>query len=280
MTQVTVQQIRSAKRRGKKLVMLTAYDYPMAKAIDEAGVDLVLVGDSLAMVVLGFETTAPVSVEEMLHHAKAARRGVSRALLIGDMPLAAFGSTPSTAVRNAKRFLVEAGCDAVKIEWKPSMDQTARAMVDAGMAVMGHVGLTPQTAAAEGGFGMRGKDAASAARIIAQAEALERAGCFAMVLECVPDEVARQITKRLKIPTIGIGSGPHCDGQVVVTYDLLGLFDRFTPKFVKQYAHLGDVIRQATSAFVGDVRAGRFPGKEQTRTMAPDEFKKLKQRLS
>ncbi|MBI2104769.1 MAG: 3-methyl-2-oxobutanoate hydroxymethyltransferase [Candidatus Omnitrophica bacterium] len=273
---ITIADLQARKRQGGKLAMLTAYDYPIAKLVDEAGVDMVLVGDSLGMVVLGYETTTPVTMDEMLHHAKAARRGVSRALLIGDMPFLSFRATRADAVRNAGRFVQEAGCDAVKVEWKPGIEDTARAIIDAGIPVMGHVGLTPQTAASEGGFGMRGKDAESAARIIAQAVALQEVGCFAMVLECIPDVVAQEITQRLSIPTIGIGSGPFCDGQVLVTYDLLGLFDRFTPAFAKRYADLSRVIREASASFVQEVRAGAFPGKEHTRSMAPDEYDKLK----
>ena len=279
MGKITVSEVMQRKSRGEKITMLTAYDYPIAKLVDESGVDLVLVGDSLGMVVLGYETTAPVTMEEMVHHAKAARRGVSRALLIGDMPFLSFRSSLEESVRNAGRFVQEAGCDAVKLEWKAGIEDVAKAIVDAGIPVIGHVGLTPQTASSEGGFGIRGKDAESAARIIAQAIALQEVGCFAMVLECIPDLVAQEITHRLRIPTIGIGSGPFCDGQVVVTYDLIGLFERFKPKFVRRYADLASAIRQATAAYVHDVQAGVFPAKEQTITMAPEEFAKLKREL-
>ncbi len=276
---VTITELQQRKAKGGKIAMLTAYDYPIAKLLDDSGVDIILVGDSLGMVVLGYETTTPVTMEEMLHHAKAARRGVSRALLVGDMPFLSFRSSLEDSVKNAGRFVQEAGCDAVKVEWKQGIEDVARAIVDAGIPVMGHVGLTPQTASAEGGFGMRGKDAESAARIVAQAIALEEVGCFAMVLECIPDLIAQEITRRLRIPTIGIGSGSYCDGQVLVTYDLLGLFERFTPKFVKRYADLGATIRQATTAYVSEVKVGLFPGKEQTFTMNPDEFAKLKESL-
>ena len=251
--------------------MLTAYDYPMAKLLDASGVDAILVGDSLAMVVLGYEATTPVTMEEMLHHAKAVRRGVARALLIGDLPSAALQGSTSDTVAQATRFIREAGCDGVKLEWKEGGDVLARAIVEAGIAVMGHVGLTPQTAAGEGGFGLRGKDAVSAARILSQAVSLEVAGCFAVVLECVPDIVAQTITQRVRIPTIGIGSGPWCDGQVVVTHDVLGLFDRFHPSFVKQYADVGRVIREAAGAYVDDVKRGLFPAAEHTKPMAESE---------
>ena len=279
MAKVTIAEILQRKSQGSKITMLTAYDYPVAKLLDEAGIDIVLVGDSLGMVVLGYETTTPVTMEEMIHHAKAVRRGVSRALLIGDMPFLSFRGTLPEAVRNAGRFVQEAGCDGVKLEWKPGIEDAATAIIDAGIPVMGHVGLTPQTAAAEGGFGMRGKDAESAARIIAQAIALQEVGCFAMVLECVPDLVAQEMTRRLIIPTIGIGSGPFCDGQVLVTYDLIGLFEKFTPKFVKRYVDAAGLIRQAASSYIVDVKSGQFPGKEQTVGMAPEQFAQLKREL-
>ena len=275
MPNVTIAETLARKRRGRKVTMLTAYDYPTAKLLDEAGIDILLVGDSLGMVVLGYDSTAPVTMEEMLHHAKAARRGVTRALLVADMPFLSFRASVTEAVRNAARFVQEAGCEAVKIEWKPGIEETAKAIVDAGIPVMGHVGLTPQTAAAEGGFGLRGKDAASASRILAQAVALQEVGCFAMVLECIPDVLAEEITARLAIPTIGIGAGPSCDGQVLVTHDLLGLYDRFTPSFVKRYADLGSVIRAAAAAYIQEVQAGAFPGAAQTRTMAPEELAKF-----
>jgi 3-methyl-2-oxobutanoate hydroxymethyltransferase len=276
---VTIADLSSRKARGEKLTMLTAYDAPMAKLVDEAGVDVVLVGDSLGMVVLGYETTAAVTMEEMLHHAKAARRGVSRALLIGDMPFLSLRGTREQAVANAARFIQEAGCDGVKVEWKIGIEDLSKAIVDAGIPVIGHVGLTPQTASAEGGFGMRGKDAEGAARIIAQSIALQEVGCCAMVLECVPDLVAQEITRRLSIPTIGIGSGPFCDGQVLVTYDLIGLFERFTPKFVKRYADAAGLIRQAATSYIQEVKVGVFPGAAQTFVMDPGEFAKLRAEL-
>jgi 3-methyl-2-oxobutanoate hydroxymethyltransferase len=279
MADVTVADLLAKKQRGERITMLTAYDYPIAKLVDSSGVDMVLVGDSLGMVVLGYETTAPVTMDEMIHHAKAARRGVTRAMLVGDMPFLSFRSTLEDAVRNAGRFVQEAGCDAVKLEWKQGIEDTAKAIVDAGIPVIGHVGLTPQTAPGEGGFGMRGTDAASAARILAQAVSLQEMGCFGMVLECVPDLLAQEITRRLRIPTIGIGSGPYCDGQVVVTYDLVGLFERFKPRFVKRYVDVSPLIREAAAAYVRDVRAGSYPGKEQTVAMAPEEFAKLKKEL-
>ena len=279
MDKVTIPELLQKKQQRQKITMLTAYDYPMGCLLDEAGVDIVLVGDSLGMVVLGYETTAPVTMEEMLHHARAVRRGVKRALLVGDMPLMSFHGSLAETVKNAGRFIQEAGCDAVKIEWKAGIEDVAKAIVDAGIPVMGHVGLTPQTAQTEGGLTVRGKDAESALRIITQAVALQEAGCVALVLECVPDVVAQEITRKLSIPTIGIGAGPSCDGQVLVTYDVIGLFERFKPKFAKRYAQMASVIRQAVSEFCRDVQQGRFPAPEQTFVMPEEELAKLRQEL-
>jgi len=228
---------------------------------------------------LGYETTSQVTMDEMLHHAKAVRRGVRRALLIGDMPFLSFRVSVDEAVRNAGRFIQEAGCDAVKVEWKQGIEDIVKALVDAGIAVMGHVGLTPQTAQGEGGFKVRGTDAVSALRIMAQATALQEVGCFAIVLECIPDVVAKEITQRLIIPTIGIGAGPSCDGQVLVTHDLLGLFDRFKPKFVKPYADVAGIIRQAAAAYLHEVKTGTFPDKAHAFSMSPDEFAKFQGEL-
>jgi len=280
MAKITIAELHTRKARGEKITVLTAYDYPLAKVLDEAGVDIILVGDSLGMVVLGYETTADVTMAEMLHHAKAVRRGVVRAFVVGDMPLEALRGSREEAVQHARRFRDEAGCDAVKVEWRVGIEETARDILAAGVPVMGHVGLTPQTAAHEGGYGIRAKDARSAARVVAQAQALQEVGCFAIVLECVPGVVAQEITRRLAIPTIGIGAGPSCDGQVVVTYDLIGLFERFKPRFVRRYGNVADVIRQATGAYVRDVKAGLFPGEEHTVAMAPDEYTRLKQALN
>ena len=266
----TIPQLVQMKERGERIAMLTAYDYPTGRLLDEAGVDIVLVGDSLGMVVLGYDSTTRVTMEEMLHHAKAVRRGVRRALVVGDMPFLSFHGSLGDTVRNAGRFIQEAGCDAVKVEWRVGIEDAVKAIRDAGIAVMGHVGLTPQTAQAEGGFKVRGRDAASAARILAQAVSLEEVGCFSVVLECIPEPLGGEITQRLRVPTIGIGAGRHCDGQVLVTHDLLGLYDRFRPKFAKAYVELGGQITQAARAYVADVRDGRFPTVEQIFTM-PDE---------
>ncbi len=269
---VTIADLAAMKQAGRKIAMLTAYDYPTGRLVDEAGVDVVLVGDSLGMVVLGYDSTTPVTMDEMLHHAKATRRGVQRALLVGDMPFMSFRVSVSDTVRNAARFVQEARCDAVKVEWKVGIEDVVKAIVDAGIPVMGHVGLTPQTAQAEGGFKVRGKDAESAERIVAQAVSLQEVGCFAVVLECIPSVLAAEITQRLRVPTIGIGAGASCDGQVLVLHDVLGLFEKFTPKFVKRYAQLAPTIRQAAAAYIDDVRAGRFPEAAHGFTMDPEQW--------
>lgn len=275
MSRISINQILEKKKSGEKIVMLTAYDYPMAALLDESGIDIILVGDSLANVVLGLEFTKEVGMTEMLHHAKAAGRAVKRAMLIGDMPYNSY-RTAALAVNNAQRFIKEAGCDAVKIEWFPGCEKIARALVKAKIPVMGHVGLTPQYAPELGGLKIQGKDAKAAADIIKQAQLLEKAGCFSIVLECIPREVAAIITKNLKIPTIGIGAGVNCDGQVLVTYDLLGLFTRFHPKFVKQYADLSLTIKSAVSQFFSDVKTGKFPDAEHSFAIHPEELAKLK----
>ncbi len=269
---VTIAHLRRMARTDQKITMLTAYDYPMARLVDRAGVEIVLIGDSLAMVVLGHETTTAVTMDQMIHHATAVRRGVRRALVIGDMPYGSFQRGARLAIRNARRFVREAGCDGVKIEWTQGIERTAAAMVKAGVPVMGHVGLTPQTAVA---FKVQGKDAASAEQIFRSAVALERAGCFAIVLECIPAPLAALITRRLHIPTIGIGAGPHCDGQVLVTYDLIGLFDRFTPTFVKRYADVSTAITTALQRFRRDVQAGAFPSAAQSFSMSDEELQQL-----
>ncbi|MBI4227276.1 MAG: 3-methyl-2-oxobutanoate hydroxymethyltransferase [Candidatus Omnitrophica bacterium] len=273
---VTIPDLRQKKARGERIVMLTAYDYPIARALDDAGVDVVLVGDSLGMVGLGYESTVPVTMDEMVHHAKAVRRGVRRALLVGDMPFMSFQVSPERAVMNAGRFLQEAGCEAVKLEGGLESLAAATAILAAGIPVIGHIGLTPQTAGRFGGFKVQGRSAAEAEALTRAAAALEAAGCFALVLECVPDTLARRITGRVKIPTIGIGAGAGCNGQVVVTQDLLGLYDRFQPKFVKRYAELGQAARAAVRAFARDVRGGAFPTAAQTFTVAAKGVRPLR----
>jgi len=239
--------------------MLTAYDYPSAKVADAAGADIILVGDSLGMVVLGYPDTLSVTVDDMIHHTRAVVRGVSHALVVGDMPYLSYHVNVEESVRNAGRF-IQAGAHAVKIEGgKASRIKVVEAICDAEIPVMGHVGLTPQSVNAMGGFKVQGKGVEEARRLIDEARALEQAGCFSLVLECVPAELAAFITERISIPTIGIGAGPSCDGQVLVFHDVLGLYDGHTPKFVRKYAHLADEMKTALSNFLTDVREGRFP---------------------
>lgn len=259
---ITIQDLQRMKKEGKKLTMLTAYDYNIASLIDRAGIELILVGDSLGMVALGYDSTVPVTMDEMLHHAKAVRRAVKYALLVGDMPFMSYQAGVYDAVKNAGRFLKEAGCEAVKLEWMPGIERIARAISDAGIAVMGHVGLTPQSAVKLGGFVVQGKTKESAKRVYDSSIALEKAGCFSCVLECIPMPLAKKITAKLSIPTVGIGAGPYCDGQVLVTDDMLGLFERFKPRFVKRYQDLSGYILKALSAYKKEVVCERFPAKE------------------
>jgi 3-methyl-2-oxobutanoate hydroxymethyltransferase len=258
---VTVPLVRDAKSRGERLVMVTAYDYPQAKLADQAGVDLILVGDSLAMVVLGHADTLAVTMDEMLHHVRAARRGCERALLVADMPYGSFHLGPEQAVANALRFVKEAGAAAVKIEG--ARVDVVRALVDAEIPVMGHVGLTPQSIHRFGGFKVQGRGAEARRALVEAAVALEEAGAFAIVLECIPTELAREASGRLAVPTIGIGAGPYCDGQVLVWHDLLGIEERIAPRFVRRYAELGRATRDAVAAFAADVRSGAFPAREE-----------------
>jgi 3-methyl-2-oxobutanoate hydroxymethyltransferase len=254
----TIQQIIAQKSRHEPITMLTAYDYPIASFLDEAGIDIILVGDSLANVVLGLESTTEVGMKEMLHHTKAVVRAAKNTMVVGDMPFDSYQLNPLAAVDNARQF-IEAGCQAVKLEWFKDCPNVASAIAQAGIAVMGHVGLTPQTAHKQGGMKVQGKDVVSAQAIIQNAKTLQEAGCFSVVLECVPQEVAEVITRELKIPTIGIGAGPHCDGQVLVVHDLLGLFSRFQPKFSKKYVDLGPLILQAVKQYKKEVISGQFP---------------------
>ena len=264
---VTVPEILSRKliRPGqpplteRKISSLTAYDYPTARLVDEAGVDIVLVGDSLAMAVLGYENTLPVTLDEMLHHTRAVRRGVRRALLVADMPYGTFQNGAAEAVRNAMRFVKEAGAEAVKIEGGERRMEVVARLVEAEIPVMGHIGLTPQSLHALGGFRVQGKTAEAAEALVRDAQALAAAGAFSIVLESVPRELGARITESVPVPTIGIGAGPDCDGQVLVLSDLLGLTDGHTPKFVRRYADLRHTIHQAILHYVDDVQKGAFP---------------------
>ncbi len=269
---VTTLTFRQKKERSEAITMLTAYDYPTAMAMDKAGVDSILVGDSLAMVVLGYENTLPVTMDEMLHHARAVARGAKSALLVGDMPFMSYQVSVEEAVRNAGRFLKDGGMDAVKLEGGRERVDAVRAIVGAGIPVMGHLGLTPQSVHQLGGFRAQGKTASAAKRLLEDAKILEEAGAFSLVLESVPARLAEFISKQISIPTIGIGAGAGCDGQVLVTHDLLGLFERFTPKFVKQYANFHAEMNKAFTEYIEDVKNKRFPAVEHTVEMTDEEW--------
>ncbi len=271
---VTVEDILAMKGK-RKITMLTAYDYPTAALVDKAGIDMILVGDSLANVVLGLKSTTEVGMVEMLHHAKAVTRAVSRAMVVGDMPYESYQVNPEDCVKNARRFIDEAKCDCVKLEWFDRCLEVTEKIVKAGIPVVGHIGLTPQTADKLGGFKVQGKDAEAAKKLMSQASALEKLGCLAIVLECVPDKIAQIITEKIKIPTIGIGAGKYTDGQVLVIHDALGLFDRYTPKFVKKYINLSPMILSALEDYKKDVVEGRFPAPEHSFSIKEEELKKL-----
>ncbi|MDD5595579.1 MAG: 3-methyl-2-oxobutanoate hydroxymethyltransferase [Candidatus Omnitrophica bacterium] len=272
---ITVQQIIALKNK-RKITMLTAYDYPMASLVDRAGIDMILVGDSLANVVLGLDSTTKVGMIQMLYHAQAVTRAVKHALVVGDMPYESYQVNPEESLKNARRFIQEAGCGAVKLEWFEKCLEVTESIAKAGIPVMGHIGLTPQTAERNGGFKVQGKDAEAAQRLIEQALALEKAGVFALVLECVPEKLAALITKKLRVPTIGIGAGVNCDGQVLVIHDLLGLFERYTPKFVKKYANLSPLILAAIEEYKNEVIQEKFPDQEHSFAIKEEELKKLK----
>ena len=270
----TIEQIIAQKSQKERITMLTAYDYPTAFFLDEAGIDIILVGDSLANVVLGLESTTEVGMKEMLHHTRAVVRAARHTFVVGDMPFDSYQLNPRAAVDNARQF-IEQGCQAVKLEWFDDCPRVASAIVKAGIAVMGHVGLTPQTAQNTGGMKVQGRDAASAKAIIDNAKLMQDSGCFSVVLECIPQEVAQVITDKLKIPTIGIGAGVHCDGQVLVIHDVLGLFSRHQPKFSKKYADLGPQILQAVKEYKQEVTSGRFPDDAHSFHLDQGEIKKL-----
>jgi 3-methyl-2-oxobutanoate hydroxymethyltransferase len=266
---ITILDLMAKKEKQQPITMLTAYDYSSALLVDRAGIDVILVGDSLGMVVMGLPTTVPVTMTEMLHHCRAVARGAGHAFLVGDMPFMSYQADTAEAIRNAGRFLQEAGMEAVKLEGGREIAPTIRAIVDAGIPVMGHIGLTPQSVTKLGGYKAQGTTARAAKRLLEDALVLAEAGCFALVLEAVPSPVATAISQKCPVPTIGIGAGSGCDGQVLVYHDLLGLFDAFTPRFVKQYANLTAVIEQAVTDFREDVLHGRFPTAEHTYAM-PD----------
>ena len=272
---VTTLSLARKKAQNQPITMLTAYDYATALAIDRAGIDSILVGDSLGMVVLGYENTLPVTMEDMIHHCQAVARGARYALLIGDMPFMSYQASVNEAVRNAGRFLKEGGMDAVKLEGGRDRLPAIEGIISAGIPVQGHLGLTPQSVHLLGGFRAQGKTAAAARKLIEDAHALQEAGCFSIVLETIPARLARLLSERLEIPTIGIGAGVGCDGQVLVTHDLLGLFDRFTPRFVKKYSDLHAEMGQAFVAYKADVESSTFPAEEHSIEMPEEEWEEF-----
>jgi len=273
---VTVLDVQQAKKEGRKLVMCTAYDYPFGLMADEAGMDMVLVGDSLGMVVMGLEGTVEVTMEHMIHHIKAVVRGCKGPLIVGDMPFMSYNTSIREAIQNAGRLMKEGGCEAIKLEGGVDFALTIQAIVKAGIPVQGHIGLTPQTASALGGFKMQGRDALAAKRIVEDAKALEDAGVFSMILEAVPAPLGQLVAEAVKVPVIGIGAGPDVDGQVLVTYDMIGLFEKFVPKFVKQYTQIRKTILEALKEYKEDVVAVTFPGPEHSFKMPDEALEQLK----
>ncbi|HKU47237.1 MAG TPA: 3-methyl-2-oxobutanoate hydroxymethyltransferase [Burkholderiales bacterium] len=272
MKKPTVLELRRSK--GARLAMLTAYDFPTARLVAEAGVDLILVGDSLGMVVLGYDSTVPVTMDDMVHHTRAARRGAPQAFLVADLPFLSYGTLDGALV-NSARLMKDAGADSVKLEGGKEVAPLVEGLVRAGVPVLGHVGLTPQTASALGGYKLQGKDEENARRILEGAQALEQAGCWGVVLELVPAPLAKLITGKISIPTIGIGAGADCDGQVLVFHDLIGMFSGFTPTFVKRYTEAGTAIRDAVAQYADEVRNGTFPSQNQAFPMKDEVLKKI-----
>lgn len=276
---VTVLDVKQAKEQNRKLTMLTAYDYPLGLMAAESGVDIVLVGDSLGMVVMGLEGTVAVTMEDMLHHIKAVVRGCKGPLIVGDMPFMSYNTSIREAIINAGRLIKEGGCEVVKLEGGVDFAPTIAAIVKAGIPVQGHIGLTPQTASALGGFKMQGKDAAAARQIIDDARALEDAGVFSMILEAVPAPLGKLVSEAVNVPVIGIGAGPDVDGQVLVFHDVVGLFDRFVPTFVKQYTNIRKIIIEALKEYNNDVLEGKFPGPEHSFKMTDEALEELKKEI-
>ena len=279
MPQITTQSLLQLKQEGEKFACITAYDATFAAQISHAGIETILVGDSLGMVVMGYENTLPVTMQDMLHHCRAVSRGVSRAHLVGDLPFMSYQASTADALRNAGSLLQKGGMDAVKLEGGRERVHVIKAIIAAGIPVMGHLGLTPQSVHQLSGWKVQGKSPDAARGIIEDALILEDAGCYALVLESIPVEVAELISKRLSIPVIGIGAGIKCDGQILVTHDLLGLFDRFTPSFVKKYANLFSEMERALGEYIEDVKARRFPAAEHANTMDPQAFRTLMQEI-
>lgn len=271
----TVSSFLKAKKNGEKVSMLTAYDYSTAKLLDEAGVDSLLVGDSLGMVMLGYENTLQVTIDDMVHHCKAVARGVKRAMVIGDMPFLSYHVSIEDSIKNAGRLVREGGAHAIKLEGGREVIDKVKAIINAQIPVIGHLGLTPQSVNMFGGFKVQGKSEAQARKIIEDALLLQQAGVFAIVLECVPEMLAKLISEKLEIPTIGIGAGQYCDGQVLVTQDMLGMYTDFVPKFVKQYSNLCDCIKDSTKQYIEEINEGKFPSKEHTFKIDDEILEKL-----
>jgi 3-methyl-2-oxobutanoate hydroxymethyltransferase len=276
---IMIPDLQAMKKEGKKISMITAYSFPQAQCVDEAGIDIILVGDSLGMVELGYKDTVPVTMDEMLNHTRAVMRGVKRSHVVGDMPFMSYNISREQAITNAGILYKDGGCDSVKLEGGQEMAPVVGAIVKAGIPVFGHIGLTPQTANMLGGFKVQGKSLDAARKVVDDALALEAAGAYAIVLEAIPRQLAALITEKLSIPTIGIGGGLECDGQVLVLHDMVGLFRRFTPKFVKVYADVYAVQLQAVKAFISDVQEKKFPMEEHTFTMKDDAVSELRKAL-
>ncbi len=272
---VTIETLREMKSKGEKIAFLTAYDYPFALLQDRAGIDMILVGDSLGMTVLGHKTTLPVTMDDMVRHASAVNRAVKYAYTVGDMPYMSYQPSIETAIRSAGRFMSECGMDAIKLEGGVTMVETVRALVNVGIPVMGHIGMTPQFAAQFGGYKVRGKDADTARKLFEDAKALEEAGAFAILLECVPAKVTEKITSELNMITLSIGAGPHCDGQLLIMHDVIGLFELFQPKFVKRYIDIGPMVEKAFNEYVKDVKSGAFPAPEHFYHIKKEELDKI-----
>ncbi len=272
---LTIQELQELKTQGHKIRMVTAYDYPMAALVDQSPMEMILVGDSLGMVVLGYESTVPVTMEEMIHHTRAVMRGAHDTFVVADLPFMSYQVSAPEAVRNAGRLVKEGGADAVKLEGGEAVLPAVRAIVAAGIPVMGHLGLTPQTATMLGGLKSQARSAEAARSLLRDARSLEEAGVFALVLEAIPAQLGELVTKELSIPTVGIGAGPGCDGQVLVLHDLLGLFQRFLPKFVKRYANLSESVAAALEQYCQEVESGSFPAAEHCFNMKREELDKL-----
>jgi 3-methyl-2-oxobutanoate hydroxymethyltransferase len=270
---ITVSTLKKYKQTGKKITALTAYDFPTAKILDESGIDMILVGDSLGMVVLGYESTLPVTMDDMVHHTKAVTRGVKRAFVMADMPFMSYSISKEITMQNAARLIAEGNAQSIKIEGGCEVAPIIKLIVDAGIPVIGHLGLTPQYINQLGGYKIQGKDMEEAKKIMKDAKALEEAGICALVLECVPSELAKDITESISIPTVGIGAGPYCDGQILVTHDMLGITQGHRPKFVKQYANIDEIMKNGLKNYINDVESGSFPSKEHSFTAEKRENK-------